>query len=213
MKTMVVSILVGMMLVMSSCGGGSDPVKPVVPTAQQMAAEGWTAYTSNNYTLAIEKFNACIASYPSYADAYAGAGWASLRNNNITEAKTFFTTGNGLNPTGDALYMIRIGLASATLLDNSTPATIGTAIVNYLSAHVNIANTWVHPYDIRITAITLHNLLAEGYINRGSAYWGTESGSAVNALTAWGQIKKALEMSTSDAKAVELRDYLRGVSL
>lgn len=213
MKTLVVCVLVSMMFLLSSCGGGSDPVKPKPPTAQQMAAEGWTAYTANDFATAVTKFDACIASYPSYADAYAGAGWASLRNNNVATAKTYFTNGNTKSPTGDTLYMIRIGLASVTLLDNATPATIGSTITTLLSTLVSISDSWVHPYDTKITALTLHNVLAEGYINRGSSYWGTESGSAVNALDAWGQIKKTLALSAANAKALELRDYLRGVTL
>ena len=198
------------MATMNSCGSSSTTPDPG-PTAAELTTAGWDLYASGDLTGAVAKFEECIASFPNHAEAYAGAGWAALDDGLLADADSFFTTGNTKSPAGDSLYMIRIGLASITLLDNATPATVGTAIVGYLSTIVSIPDTWVHPHNSKISAVDLHTLLAEGYIKRGSAYYGSEAGSASNALDAWGQVKKALAISASDDAALRLQNHLKGL--
>jgi len=202
--------IVGVLLILSGCGKSSTAPDTKTPE-DEITSAGWVLYESGDYTAAIAKFQECIEAYPDYAEAYAGAAWASLDNGQFAQAKSFFTTGNTKNPSGDALYMMRIGLSSILLLDSGTPSTVGNSIVSNLSSLVSISNSWVHPHNSLVTAIDLHTLLAEGYIKCGPGYYGNDIDSVINALDAWGQVKKALAMNPSDQTALRLQNHLKGL--
>jgi len=184
-----------------ACGKSSSSSTPSGPTAEELCGSGWTAYEATEYGEALSYFTDAIEIDEEYFEAYTGRGWAYLRSDMLTQAKTDFQAVIAGAPETD--YRALIGLGSIYVKENQ-----GSASVSLLFPNFNIPDGWSHNHDLDVTAIDLHNLLAEGYIMRGVE--GDETTSVVNALDAWGQVKKSLSLDPTDDKALELQAYLRG---
>ena len=192
------AITVACMLILA-CGKSSSG--PSEPTAVELCNSGWSAYDDASFVEAVSYFGDAIEKDSELYEAYTGRGWSYIRNDQFTEAKADFATAIADADYTD--YRAVVGLGSIHVMENN-----GSGAVVVLSRHVDIPDAWFHDHDSEITAIDLHNLLAEGYIMTGVE--GDETTSAVNALDAWGQVKKSLDMDATDAKALELQSYLRG---
>ncbi len=186
-------------VLVAACGKSSSG--PSEPTAMELCNSGWSAYETAAYSDALSDFEDALDKDSDMAEAYTGKGWTLIRQDLMSSAKTSLLT--AINKSESTDYRNLIGIGSIYIIENNGPSTVAL-----LAPHVNIPNTWYHDHDEEITAVELHNLLAEGYIMTGVE--GDESSSTVNALDAWGQVKKSLSMDNTDTKALELQAYLKG---
>ncbi len=190
--------------ILVSCGGGSgSPSEPDDPTAAELCATGWTQFESDNFTGAATSFQDAITTDSNYCEAYIGLAITRIRQDNFTDAKTQLTTAKTKSPTTNQSIAISLGLSFVYVKENNA-----TGIITELSGKITGTDTFDIGYGTGIDAVDIHNLLCEAYIMNRTL--GTEGGSAMNALDAWGQVKKALGLDGSDAKAIELQNYLRG---
>jgi len=85
----------------SGCGkknGGTDP--PVVDI-DQLLKDGWAAFESQDYSTALEAFDAVINEERDNTDAYNGLGWSFLLLDKLDDASTSFDAG-GTKPGASA---------------------------------------------------------------------------------------------------------------
>src|SRR5258706_8394446 len=79
-----------------ACSSGGD--NPPVKTPEELLADGWKAYSSKNYHLALTDFNSAAQGNPALVDAFNGAGWANAKLNSLTASVVNFTDGLGKSP-------------------------------------------------------------------------------------------------------------------
>lgn len=200
-----VIVFIGTLGIIGCGGGGTEPVKPSDLSKEEYVARGWSELIDGDYATALVNFNSAKSKDSSYAEAYIGLGWVYLQTaslgpdsisnaiQNLLDAKTKIT-GTDLR--------INVALASVYNLQNNS-----TNMISELYPHITGTDSWVHPQLATVTAVDIHYLLAQAYILTGAI--GSESGSAINDATAWGQIKKALALNSTDTKSLALRDALR----
>src|SRR6056297_3031670 len=58
-----------------SCGGSSSSSGPSEPTAAELTAEGWTAFETGDYSIALSKFEEALSTDSSYYYALLGKGF------------------------------------------------------------------------------------------------------------------------------------------
>ncbi len=192
------------LFVMASCGSdSSSPTEPNPPTAAELCATGWTQFESDNFTGAATSFQNAINTDSNYCEAYIGLAITRIRQDNFTDAKTQLTTAKTKSPTTNQSIAISLGLSFVYVKENNA-----TGIITELSGKITGTDTFDIGYGTGIDAVDIHNLLCEAYIMNRTL--GTEGGSAMNALDAWGQVKKALALDGTDAKALQMQAYLRG---
>lgn len=195
-KIIVVIVAISITLISCKLGRTTKPSEEQL-TDVQYCQRGWSAYSAGNYSSAVTNFLSAKNINGDYIEAYVGLGWAYMQQANYSGAITEFAYAKTHLPTD---LRILVALAGLYIKDNN-----GTSAIAELVGYVSGTDTWVHPQDSRINAVDIHNLLAEGYIITNTL--GT-SGASLNALNAWGQVKKSLELNSNDAKAIELREYL-----
>lgn len=204
MRIIVRALLVAAFGMLCACSKGSSPTEPVQDTPAQSCQKGYTAYGANDFAGAITYFQKAVQSDASYVYGYEGMGWSYLRLRNFTQADANFQTALTKNPDLSTTISLAVGRSSIAIKNND-PDTV----LQQLAYKIDGTDTWVHRFDPKVTAVTLHVLLAEAYIMKDTL--GSEAGSASNARDAWGQVKKALQLSASDADALRLQSYLRGL--
>jgi len=191
-------------VVLSSCGGGSSsPSEPKPPTAAQLCATAWSNFQSGNFAGAVTSFQNAISTDSNYCEAYIGLAYTYLRQDNFTGAKTQYATAKTKSPTADQNIAISVGISFVYVKENNA-----ALVVTELSNKITGTDTFVLGNGTNVDAVDIHTLLGEAYIMQRNL--GTESGSAINALDAWGQVKKALALRSTDAKALQMQAYLRG---
>ncbi len=199
MKFRVLCMLFGV-IIFSACGSGGGG-GPSPPSYSETCQTAWSYYESGDYSSAVSEFLEAGDMESGDAEYRIGLGWSYIRLDDLTAAETQLDFAAGLLIEDD--LRVNIGLASIAIMENDA-----AAVVTLLSGHVTGTDGWVHDHDPEIDAVDLHNLLAEAYIISGNI--GDQSTSAVNALDAWGQLKKSLELDSSDSKADELYALLGG---
>ncbi|HOO59775.1 MAG TPA: hypothetical protein PLF44_04990 [Candidatus Mcinerneyibacteriales bacterium] len=177
-------------------GSGAQPL-----SAEEHCEQGWEAYENGDFTSALNSFNDAIETDSELPEGYVGKGWSSLRLDMTAEAGTAF--GAALAYATENDLRIDVGYAALGNMENNA-----AMVLSYLTTHVTGTDTWVHNHDPEIDAVDIHNLMAEAYILTDNL--GTEAGSAINELSAWGQVKKSLALDPADAKALELQSFLQG---
>lgn len=193
-----------LVVLLSSCGGGDkSPTEPKPPSAAQHCATAWSNFQSGNFTGAATSFQSAISTDSNYCEAYIGLAYTRLRQDNFSDAKAQFTTAKTKSPTTDHNIAISVGLSFVYVKENNA-----ALVVSELSGKITGTDTFVLGNGTNVDAVDIHTLLGEAYIMQRNL--GTESGSATNALDAWGQVKKALALRSTDAKALQMQAYLRG---
>ena len=201
MKKVKLIVVTAVCMLILACGKSSSSNGPAEPTTLELCQSGWSAYDAAEYNDAAVYFTEALELDDGFSEAYAGRGWACLRSDMLAEAETDFL--DFFSTTQQTDYRVLIGLGSIYVTENQ-----GAAVTALLSSHMDIPDSWSHDHDPDITAIDLHNLLAEGFIMTGVE--GDEATSGANDPDAWGQVKKSLSLNPTDAKALEIRSFLRG---
>jgi hypothetical protein len=182
-----------------SCGFDSSTGTPPL-SAEEFCRQGWEYYENTEYIKAIDSFDAAIGLKDTWAEGFIGKGWTYIRLNAWPNAyAALFLAEERLTAID---LRLNVGRAIVALFYNDHQT-----IVDLLSDHIQGTDHWVHNHDSSIDAVDLHNLLAEAYILQHN--YGDETTSEVNELSAWGQVKKSLELNPADTKALELQSYLR----
>jgi hypothetical protein len=151
---LVICFVAGQLFWACSSGGDNPPEK----TPEQLLADGWKAYSSRQYQLALTDFNSAAQGNPALADAFNGAGWANAKLNSLTASVVDFMDGLGKSPGN---VQMKAGLSfvfNAQKLYDSSITRAGEALV----ADAN----WVFPRDTSVNQFDLHLLLAEDYFAR-----------------------------------------------
>ncbi len=196
-------ICIMIIFLLVSCGGSSTG-----STEPQNDLEwGWYYYQSENYTEAINSFNDYLDENNSSYRAYVGLGWTYIRKNDLINAKNNFEIVINLEfEDHEFLLMNNIGLAGCYVLSNNKTALESNSIIIFLEQNkTNKNDGWQHKYDPSINSVNIHNLLAEIYLmyqNFGSV------NDEVNSNTAWGQVKKSLELDSDNTKAKKIKEFL-----
>ena len=138
----------------SNDGGG-----PIQKTADQLTAEGWTAYGVKNYQVASSRFTEALQVDGNFADAHNGAGWSNAKLNAMTAAVASFTTGLTKDP---ANLQMKTGLAFVYSVQKEYALSLQRAN-EVLAADP----AWSFSRDLSISASDLHLLLAEDYFAEG----------------------------------------------
>ncbi len=147
-RTMLLGVFMVMIAGCGSGGGGSE-------SADQLVADGWTAYLSHNYAGASSKFSQALALNGNLVDAYNGSGWSLAKLNLPDSAVTQFN--KGLNR-DTANAEIRAGLA---FVDNALK--LYSQSITLALAVLQGKPSWVFSRDNSVNALDLHLLLAEDY--------------------------------------------------
>ena len=154
MKKSILAIcfLTGQLFWACSSGGGDGPP---AKTPEQLLSEGWQAYASHNYTLALTDFNSAAQGNSNLVDAFNGAGWANAKLNSLAASVVDFR--NGLTKNGSNVQM-KAGLSlvfNAQKLYDSSIVRAGEVLA--------ADPAWVFTRDTSLNASDLHLLLAEDY--------------------------------------------------
>ncbi len=144
-------ILGAFMIAIAGCGSGGGGSE----SADQLVAEGWTAYLSRSYGVASSKFSQALAINGNLVDAYNGSGWSLAKLNLPDSAVTQFN--KGLNR-DTANAEIRAGLA---FVDNALK--LYTQSITLATAVLQAKPSWVFSRDNSVNSQDLHLLLAEDY--------------------------------------------------
>jgi tetratricopeptide (TPR) repeat protein len=176
----------------TGCGkNASTETPPAETTAAEYLAQGWTSFSSGNYTTARANFDNAIAKDASLADAYNGKGWCQGILGSPAGALAAFTEGLS-HSTGN--NQIKAGMAfSYSTMDSSVQA-----ISLALQVHAS-DSLWLFPHTYRVSRDNVLNykelrlLLCQNYFKRAvfdsSLLWVQKlnPGYAVDVATAAGQ--------------------------
>jgi len=149
----------------AGCGKKKGPTRPEEATA--LAEEGWALFTQEDYTGALEKFNAALDKIADHPDANHGRGWTLAYLGDFHEA--------------------RFALVRATNLDEDNPDPwAGGAFVYSVMGNQDEVVVWAENaliWDMQnygfghewrftrrpsITHLHLRWVLAQAYLSRGS---------------------------------------------
>ncbi len=122
---------------------------------ETLTANGWTQFENGEYTLALNSFKEAIRASDTYVDAYNGAGWASARLQNLTDAASYFSQCLNL----DANYAD--GLAGNTFLSHARK-NYQTAVSDGNKLATNNPN-WSFSHDTTLDILDIYLVLAESY--------------------------------------------------
>jgi hypothetical protein len=153
---LVACLLAGQLFWACSSGGDNPPTK----TPEELLADGWKAYSSRNYQLALTDFNSAAQGNSALADAFNGAGWANAKLNSLTASVTDFNTGLGKSPGNVQMTAGLSFVFNAQKLYDSSIVRAGEA----LAGDAN----WVFSRDTSVNHFDLHLLLAEDYFAKST---------------------------------------------
>lgn len=200
-KCRVVSVIMFILFFINACS--KNTVTPYIPTAEELCQKGWAAYENGSFTEAAESFHNAIQTDDTYCEGFIGLAITRLRQTNLTDAQLQFTIAKMKSPDETQSIAISVGLSFIYVVNNNADG-----IIAELSDKITGTDTFDIGYGTNINAVDIHNLLCEAYIMIN--VYGTESGSSINDLDAWGQLKKSMELDPNDTKAIDLQNYLRG---
>ena len=116
---------------------------------------GWTYFSQEEYTDALNSFNDAINLNSEYGPAYAGRGWAYLRMENYASALEDFDTGLGYNIT---LLVIYAGRSLIYLKQQSY-----TEAINDAQVVINADSTYQFEYEAGINYTLIRLVLSQAY--------------------------------------------------
>ena len=179
-------------------------------TADELAIEGWQKFVSAQYSDAKANFEAAISKDSTFGDAKIGIGWVYIKTDYSKAADYFrsFLDVSGYSYKNSKIGAV-LGLASFYVQGMDIPSGKKGAdeIIELLAPFKEGYDAWTLCSGSDITIVDLHNLLALAYHENGAD--GTEN-DAVNSDTAWGQVKKALELNSDNENANIIKNILLG---
>ena len=194
--------LLGFSVIVLFLFGACDQLFNNDPTAADYCQKGWEQFQSGQFSNAAASFQRALDVDPDYIDAYLGMALSRLRLDDFPGAKSALTTAKTKSPTYVQSIAISVIVSFVYVKENDAEG-----IVAELNNKINDTDDWTFGHGTAIDAVDIHNLLCEAYIM--TRIYGSESSSAINALDAWGQVKKSLELDPLDNKALDLRAFLR----
>ncbi len=68
--------VLGLILTLATIQCGSKATSPEIKTAEELTGEGWLAFESGSFNLAVAKFDSAVMRDANFVDAYNGGGWS-----------------------------------------------------------------------------------------------------------------------------------------
>lgn len=93
LKTNIIALLI-IALVLCGCPSSDSSVEPPAATYDDLISKGWSEFSGQDYTVAIEKFNAAKTLEPNKFEAYNGLGWAYFKKDQLTNSIHEFSIGS-----------------------------------------------------------------------------------------------------------------------
>lgn len=153
------------LLMAAGCCKKKGPTRPEEATA--LAEEGWALFTQEDYTGALEKFNAALDKIADHPDANHGRGWTLAYKGDFHEARFSLVRARDLdedNPDpwagGAFVYSVLGDQAEVVLWAESA---LYWDVQNSGSGH-----EWQFTRRTSITHLHLRWVLAQAYLSRGS---------------------------------------------
>jgi len=145
----------------SNCGKkkATTPEKSV----QEITAEGWKLFESDNFTDAKPKFSEAITKDINYADAYNGRGWCNAFIDLDDEAISDFNAANTKDLDKPDAH---VGLGGIFLANQEFTSAITSA-----QAALFMDSTYQFSHKISINYLDLHLILAQAFYGLGGAYF------------------------------------------
>lgn len=136
----------------------------------QWTEEGWAAWETANYPLAITSFGNAIKVDPYYAEAHAGMGWTYLRTHNLGDAAEVFEDAMlyGDQPGTAKAVRQMIYMGAATAYEGMDEYGLSAARGRYMINNLDGQN-FVFEADNKITGYDLYIVLALDYYGLGDA--------------------------------------------
>ncbi|NOZ63101.1 MAG: tetratricopeptide repeat protein [Calditrichaeota bacterium] len=122
---------------------------------EKLTADGWTQFENGEYTLALNNFKEAIRASDTYVDAYNGAGWTNARQQNLSDAASYFSQCLNLDANYNDALAGNSFLAHARK-DYQTAVQDGNKVV------ANDPN-WDFSHDANIDIVDVYLVLAESY--------------------------------------------------
>lgn len=170
-------------------------------TAADYCRIGWEQFHSNQFSGATESFQSALTVDPDYIDAYLGLALSKLRLDDFPGVKSVLATAKPKSQSSAQFISISVILCFVYVQENNAEA-----IISELGIRISDSDEWTFGHETELNAVDIHNLMCEAYIMKG--LFGSEHDSTVNALDAWGQVKKSLQLDPLDSKAIDLRTFL-----
>jgi len=150
-------ILIIFLIIQCDSDNGFTPSDKEV---EELVLEGWEKFGYRGYANALEKFLEAIDKDDSYAEAYNGAGWASARLTNLSDAVNYFNQCIALSSTNaDA----RAGLAFTYNAQKDYQSAIDQA-----NSALGVNAVWIFSQDKTLSHRDLRVVLAESYFALGN---------------------------------------------
>ena len=90
-KNIILLLLIA--LVLCGCPSSDSSVDPPAATYDDLISNGWSEFSGQAYSVAIEKFNAAKSMEPDNFEAYNGLGWAYFKNDQLSNSIQEFSVG------------------------------------------------------------------------------------------------------------------------
>ena len=129
-------------------GCGGETTKPPGPSASELTAEGWTAFSAGDTATADARFRDALAVDPSYADAHTGRGWVAIRGRDYDGAETHFAAALAADSTARDAQAGRT-VAAAGRDDPATVRDTGLALLEAVPEYRFAHDPEVSASDIR----------------------------------------------------------------
>jgi tetratricopeptide (TPR) repeat protein len=185
-------LLIMIALIFCGCPSSDSNVEPPAATYDDLVSDGWSEFTSQNYTVAIEKFDAAKSMEPDIFEAYNGLGWTYFKDDQLANSIIEFSSGSQkVGSTAD----IEAGWAFVLNADKKYAASnikIDTALTS--------DSNWIFSHGLGLNKNDLIVLKAENFFLLGSfavslsAIQELNPSFVANILTSEGRADLALEI-------------------
>ncbi|MFQ5865039.1 MAG: tetratricopeptide repeat protein [bacterium] len=150
-------LLIASILFVATIHCGSQATSPVLRSAEELTEEGWQAFESGDFALAVTKFDSAVISDSNFVDAFNGAGWSYAQLGEFSTAIEKFETAIALD---------------SNLIEVHAGASLVYHALNQFIESINEANItletepeFVFSHDPSINALDIRITLALSYFS------------------------------------------------